>query len=563
MFIVRLWTLLLLAIAVLAACDRGPAAPSAAPASAPPPPAPQVDTLTLLFPYGSEKKAWLEDVTAAFNASNRRVGDKLVRVEPRAMGSGDSVRQILDGHLEAHLVSPASAAFIELGNAESRAETGGDLVGPTQNLVLSPVVIAMWKPMAEALGWPGTPLGWADVAALAADERGWAAHGFPQWGRFRFGHTHPEYSNSGLISVLAAVYAGAGKQRGLTSEDLARPEVGDFLAGVQRSVVHYGESTGFFGRKLFENGPGYLSAAVLYENMVVEAYDPAKYQLPFPVVAIYPKEGTFWSDHPVGVVQRPWVTKEHQDAAAQYVAFLLERAQQEKAMAFGFRPGDPSLALAAPLDAAHGIDPAEPKTTLEVPPADVLNGVVQLWRERKKPADVVLVIDTSGSMKGEAIVQAKAGAQQLIDMLHPADTLSLLAFSDAPRWAERDLSIKDGQGRAKQVVDSYFADGGTALYDATAEAYRYLAARQSADSIAAVVVLTDGEDTESKTKLDALLNEIGGGPEAAGVRVFTIAYGDKANPKVLEEIANRTNAKSFKGDPKNVREVFKEISTFF
>jgi Ca-activated chloride channel family protein len=37
--------------------------------------------------------------------------------------------------------------------------------------------------------------------------------------------------------------------------------------------------------------------------------------LSFPVVAIYQKEGTFWSDHPAGVVERDWVTPEHREAA--------------------------------------------------------------------------------------------------------------------------------------------------------------------------------------------------------------------------------------------------------
>src|SRR5258707_7367737 len=42
--------------------------------------------------------------------------------------------------------------------------------------------------------------------------------------------------------------------------------------------------------------PEYLSAAVLYENMVIESHSP-KYQLPFPIVAIYPKEGTRSEEH--------------------------------------------------------------------------------------------------------------------------------------------------------------------------------------------------------------------------------------------------------------------------
>jgi Ca-activated chloride channel family protein len=79
-------------------------------------------------------------------------------------------------------VSPASAAFVKLGNAESRSKFGNDLVTPAGNVVLSPVVIAMWKPMAEAIGWGKKPVGWADILALARDEKGWASFGFPQVG---------------------------------------------------------------------------------------------------------------------------------------------------------------------------------------------------------------------------------------------------------------------------------------------------------------------------------------------------------------------------------------------
>src|SRR6185436_17031324 len=93
-----------------------------------------------------------------------------------------------------------------------------------RNLVLSPVVIAMWRPMAEAIGLGCQPVGWSDVLALARDPAGWASHGHPEWGAFKLGHTHPEYSNSGLIALLAEAYAGAGKVAGLTLADVRRPQ---------------------------------------------------------------------------------------------------------------------------------------------------------------------------------------------------------------------------------------------------------------------------------------------------------------------------------------------------
>src|SRR5271165_2383709 len=380
-------------------CCRKPATPEVSSET------PSPDEIRLLISYGSEKQRWIEDVTAAFNRSGGKTsGGKRITVRAIPKGSGECIDDLISGREHDDLISPASNIFIKLGNAQSRAATGKDLIGGTQNLVLSPVVIAIWKPMAEAIGWSKKPVGWADILALARDKKGWSSYGFPQWGSFKFGHTHPAYSNSGILSLIAENYAAVGKVRGLTVADVENPKTRNFVNGIENSMVHYGSSTGFFGRKLFDSGPEYLSAAVLYESMVVESYSNPK-PLPFPVVAIYPKEGTFWSDHPVGIVDRDWVTPEHREAAKIYIQYLLARPQQEKAMQYGFRPAALDITLAAPLDTAHGIDPQEPKTTLEVPSVDVINALLQLWKTEKKHSNIALVLDTSGSMAEEGKMQ--------------------------------------------------------------------------------------------------------------------------------------------------------------
>ena len=327
----RLWMCLpAFLLVVLTACTTGPVETARANRAQEPAAASDPQALELVFLYGSEKEDWIKEVTAAFNQSNPKVGGKTVVVKATPMGSGECIEEVLTGRRKAHLISPASNAFLVLANAEAQGKGEKPVVGKTRNLVLSPVVIAMWKPMAEALGWPNKPVGWANLKALAENKEGWASLKYPQWGQFKFGHTHPDFSNSGLITVLAEAYAGAGKTEGLTVEDVNKPQTGQFMSALERAVVHYGSSTGFFGKKMFANGPEYLSAAVLYENMVIESYLP-KYKLPFPVVAIYPKEGTFWSDHPAGIVEREWVTPEHREAAQKYIDFLMAKPQQEKA----------------------------------------------------------------------------------------------------------------------------------------------------------------------------------------------------------------------------------------
>jgi len=528
--------------------------------------APSADKLELVFTYGSEKEKWITDVTTAFNREEHRMtSGKRIYVRAFPMGSGEAIDEVMDGRRQPHLISPASAAFIKLGNAQSQSKSGKDLIASTDNLVLSPVVIAIWKPMAEALGWGKKPIGWSEILELARSPKGWEAHGYPQWGSFKFGHTHPQFSNSGLISLFAEVYAAAGKTAGLTASDVSKPQTADFLAGIEKSVVHYGSSTGFFGRQMFSTGPQYLSAAVLYENMVIESY--SQNNLPFPVVAIYPKEGTFWSDHPVGIVEREWVTPEHREAAKIYIQYLLQRPQQEKAIMYGFRPGAVDVPLASPIDESHGVDPKEPKTTLEVPSVPVIDAILNLWQQKKKAANVVLVMDTSGSMNDDRKIQnAREGAKQLVALLSDNDRLSLLPFNSKFAWASQNLPIKTGRPTLNATIDSLFAQGGTALYDSIDEAYQYLLSRThegEADSILSVVVLTDGEDTESKMHLNDIMDRIRYDGETHKIHVFTIAYGKDARKDILGQIADATQAKSYQGTPENIVGVFKDVSTFF
>jgi Ca-activated chloride channel family protein len=552
-------TLLLAAVVFLPACksrNSSDAEPSAPPAN----------RLELTFTYGSEKEKWINEVTAAFNRGDHRTGSgKHIWVQAIPMGSGEAIDEVMEGRRQPHIISPASAAFIKLGNAQSQSKYGKDLIASTDNLVLSPVVIAMWKPMAEAIGWGKKPIGWSDILALARSQKGWEAYGYPQWGSFKFGHTHPQFSNSGLISLFAEVYAASGKTAGLTLADVNKPHTAEFLAGIEKSVVHYGSSTVFSGRQMFSIRQQYLSAAVLYQNMVIESYSQAN--LPFPVVAIYPKEGTFWSDHPIGIVEREWVTPEHREAAKAYIQYLLQRPQQEKAIAYGFRPGSVDVPLASPIDEAHGVDPKEPKTTLEVPSVPVIDAILNLWQQKKKAANVVLVMDTSGSMNDNGKIRsAREGARQLVELLSDNDRLSLLPFNSKINWASQNVAIKTGKEDLSRTISSLFAEGGTALYDSIDTAYQYLMAQShdgQADSILSVVVLTDGEDTESKMKLNELMERIRFDGENHKIHVFTIAYGKDARKDILGQIAQATQAKSYEGTPENIVGVFKDISTFF
>lgn len=524
--------------------------------------------VTVTIVYGSEKREWLEPLIEQFNAAQNRTEDgRVIVVEGAPMGSIEAVDGIISGTVQATVWSPASSLYIPLANDRWRQQTGADLVtGTPRNLVLSPVVIAMWRPMAEALGWPDAELGWSDLATLATSADGWAGYGYPEWGRFKFGHTHPGFSNSGLSAVVGQAYAGAGNPRTLTAADLTQPATRQLLIDIQSSLIHYGTSTGFFGERMFERGPSYLSAAVLYENLVVaqesKRLSGASQQLP--VVALYPKEGTFIANHPYVILNAPWVTDEQRAGAEVFQAFLLDRPQQLQALALGFRPADVSIPFAAPLDAQHGIDIAQPQAELAAPDGQTLTAVEDLWRETKKPVDLVALVDISGSMAGDKIAAARASLGQFIGLLDDRDRIQVLLFDDQVVSMGELAPLADVRTQLQTRVSGIVEDGDTALYDGIREAVAALEQSGDPDHIRAVVVLSDGQDTASQASVDQLIAEIGrSGESGDSIKVFTIAFGDDADIDILTRISESTGARMYEGRPENINRIYAEIATFF
>lgn len=511
--------------------------------------------------YGSEKKTWLEQELRTFNAAGPRTqAGRPIVAAGKPMGSGEAMTAILSGAERPTVFSPASGAYLTLLDQEwlTRGGHTRPVARAGEPLVLSPVVIAMWKPMAEALGWPAKPLGWADLLEVGRDPRGWERLGRPEWGAMKLGHTSPESSSSGLLSVLAIAYAGAHTQRGLTAADL--PKLEPFMAGVEGAIVHYGKSTGFFADKMIERGPGYLSAAVLYENLVIESYARRP---PLPMVAIYPVEGTFWADHPYSVLDADWVDADAREGAATLLAHLRSKGAQERALALGFRPADPALPIGAPVDAAHGVDPKQPQTLLEVPDAPTLEALIAAWRRTKKAADVVFVFDKSGSMTGRPLEEAKRGAKAFLAALDARDDVTLMFFDSRVYPAFGPVSLGKARAELLARIDGISAGGETAVYDAAHEAYALLAGRRKGAEgrIRAVVVMTDGSDNKSRRSIDKLRAELRGEDRAAAV--FTIAYGTASNRAALEGLASDGGGSFSEGDVGSIIQVYQDLAAFF
>lgn len=562
-------TLLTVLLALfVSACGGSNAAPANAPTAIP------ADALRVSFVYGSEKKAWVEAVTKTFNESRTKSpAGKTIVVEPLALGSGESVTEILSGKLQPALWSPASSIWTPILNDEWAQQKQKAFIDestePCKNAVLSPVVIAMWKPMAQALGWPDKQIGWSDIAKISTSPNGWADYGQPQLGKFKFGHTHPDFSNSGLQTIIAMAYAASNPGRVLTVDDVNKPATGKFIKDLESAISHYGSSTGFFGDSMIQRGPTYLSAAVVYESIVASSYDQNGLQknADFPLVAIYPKEGTFLSDHPMCIPDAAWMTDDLKAAAKSYRNYLLTKPAQEQALQFGFRPADPDIPLAKPISVEYGVDPKQPQNVLQVPDAKTIRAVRALWQQQKRQVNLSLVIDISGSMKDEnKIAGAREGAKAFVDLLDPNDTITVIVFDDRQDVLFDAVNVGTSRAAIKQKMDLLLPRGGTALFDSINFGVEKL--KIDPNRINAVVVMTDGQDTDSQKykTAGALMDKLAGTKEGARgseVNIFTIGYGRGADANVLGIIAKRGNGKYASGQTDDIQAVFRDIATFF
>ncbi len=137
-------------------------------------------TISVSIVYGSEKAEWLQPLVEQYNTEKHKTaqGETIV-VTATAMGSIEAVNGILEQRIKPTVWSPASSIYVPVANAEWRKTNSSDLVaGKPNDLVLSPVVIAMWKPMPRA-GQARQALGWADIAALATSDKGWEVMATP------------------------------------------------------------------------------------------------------------------------------------------------------------------------------------------------------------------------------------------------------------------------------------------------------------------------------------------------------------------------------------------------
>jgi len=282
--------------------------------------------------YTSEKKGWINSVANAFPTwfSGRNPSYK-VRLEFEVLGTRTSMLSILSGESKPIVWSPAASVWVPLFDWAWRKKFGDSIVDFSQvkSLVVSPIVIGTWQSYKNQNNFSS----WNDLYTLANQD-------------LQLAHTSAQESNSGFMAVLLEIAAATGKTPDLiTLEDLQNATIQDWMRKVESRAVLYGTSTGFLAKQAVQLGPSAINVMILYENLIIETAKDGEAFAKWGdnLTAVYPEEGTLWSDHPFVILNASWVSQEEFFAAKEFETFLLDKEQQLQSIPFGFRPGNNSL----------------------------------------------------------------------------------------------------------------------------------------------------------------------------------------------------------------------------
>jgi len=441
-----------------------------------------------------------------------------------------------------------------------------------QATALAPVVMAIWESRLEAIratvGYQD--IGWEELLQVLNSPNGWQDYGISGRRTVYYGHTDPLISSTALSTLIAEFYASA-RQNGFTGRRLEVAQVRDEavqqgVRDIEQLIRHYSARTTEF-KNYIAKGPDYLDFVALEENdlIFINMGLTPEGQPPERLVALYPKEGTFWHEHPMGIVTADWTTAEQRSAAGVFVAYVLTPDVQRLIMSKGFRPANPDVPLEFPFVEENGIDINQPTTILNVPAPEVISAIQQSWAFVKKQADIMLLMDVSGSMQNEdKITQAIGAAQAFLDNMEPNNRVGLAVFSDSVSIPVPLGNYESISGTIRTAIAGLRANGGTELFSAVTTVSDYMD-KQSDDRIRAIVLLSDGADTgdEGFTLNDAVTAIEASSGALNPIILIPVAYGSDADINALNALARSSNTSVQSGDASTIQRILEIISSYF
>jgi hypothetical protein len=303
------------------------------------------NTTTLIVNYGTEKRRWLEDAAARFEAQHPNIDVQLV-----GQGSMEAYRAfsaVTDSSTTYDRGKPIPALWSPGGRiqvAMLNADQGRDFATQCKDLVLSPLAFIMWEDRATAFESFYKDRGGVTFAniedALSAPKNGrWSEFGGdPNWGLLKIGYTNPNESNGGFMFLMTLTHAYLDRTAEATIAELTDPRFAEYARRIARAIsIEPLNSSGILMDNMMRQGPATYDMVILHEALAIENYQIAIDRHGQPLRVFYPKYNLY-SEHPMCLINHPSLTAQQREAAQLFQDFLLSREIQELARVYGYRP---------------------------------------------------------------------------------------------------------------------------------------------------------------------------------------------------------------------------------
>jgi len=265
------------------------------------------------------------------------------------------------------------------------------------------------------------------------------------------------------------------------------------------------------------------------------------------------------------VLEASWVDANKRAVADRFLQYVLGSTGQKAMGAEGFRDPSRTATDAPQLDGDRGF-PAAIAAPRKTPSVEAINQIIGQWTALQRTNNILVVLDTSGSMNkpvpgtpltrlqllqqtalagfGLLTNQTKAGLWQFSSKLTPTtDYRELVPFGPIAvpvNGVPRLQALMGG-------VQSVKAGGGTALYDTTYAAWKLMQSQWQPNSTNAVLLITDGKnEADAGLTLDQLLGLLAkeNQPDKP-TTIIAVAVGPEADADALQRICRLTSGRTF------------------
>ncbi len=164
---------------------------------------------------------------------------------------------------------------------------------------------------------------------------------------------------------------------------------------------------------------------------------------------------------------------------------------------------------------------------------------------KPEPKDIAFVVDTSGSMAGNKLNQARKALAFCLANLNETDRFEVVRFSTEAEPLFNGLVDANAANvqKATEFVNNLKPIGGTAIDDALRKVMSMKIDKNGADRPFVIIFLTDGLPTVGETREDAIVEHaLKVSKDAGNVRVFSFGIGEDVNTHLLDRISDGTRA---------------------